>query len=132
MTASERPGRDPRPSEAFTTTADTILPFERAGVRVTVRRALEQADAIAHRFLTDALTSSLACQWRGRADVLEWCRPRPTDYTGRATAAELAARDARLAADAARCRSHARLLEEGAGADLRAELAAMLAAEGVA
>lgn len=104
----------------------------RAGVRVTVDAVEAQAASIARRFLEDAFVSASAAQWRRRAETLEWARPRPTDYNGRATAEELADRDARLASQARACRWHARLIEHARGEAIRAELAELLAAEGVA
>lgn len=65
---------------------------------------------IAERLLEDVLTSVAPEYWRRRAAILEDARPRPGDFNGRATRADLAARDARLAADAERCRQHAELI----------------------
>lgn len=109
--------------------ADTL---SRAGVRVTAREIEAQAASITRRVLEDAFTQASAAQWRRRADTLEWARPKPTDYNGRATAEELAERDARLASLARACRWHARLIEHARGEAIRAELAELLAAEGVA
>lgn len=64
------------------------------------------------RVLQDALSEAMARYWHHRADMLERCLSRPGDYTGRASTAEIAGRDARIRADAARCRAHARLLAE--------------------
>lgn len=64
------------------------------------------------RVLQDALAEGLAATFERRSELFEWARPRPTDYCGRATPADLAARDERLRADADRCRRHAELLLE--------------------
>ena len=105
--------------------------LDRAGVRVSARRVQESAEDLAVAFLADAFRQTLACQWRRRAEAMEWARPRPGDFTGRATRAELAAQDERLAKAAELCRAHADLIEQGTAEDLRAELD-LLAAEGVA
>ena len=110
----------------------TAATIDRAGVRVTSRRIEGAAEQIRLRFLQDAFTQARAAQWRKRAETFEWCRPRPTDFNGRATADELAQRDARLARLARLCRFHARLIETSNGAAIAAELADMLAAEEVA
>lgn len=110
----------------------TAAPIARAGVRVTAERVEDAAEQIRYRFLRDAFREATAAHWRKRGADFEWARPRPSDFTGRATAAELAARDARLASLARACRFHARLIETGSGAELAAELAELLAADGVA
>lgn len=70
------------------------------------------AEQVRLRVLQDALAEGLAVTFERRAALLEWARPRPGDFVGRAAPAELAARDARLRADADRCRRHAALLLE--------------------
>lgn len=59
------------------------------------------------RVVQDAIADAMATQWRRRAATFEWARPRPGDWPGRATAADLKAQDARLAAIAAACRARA-------------------------
>ncbi|MGB3954726.1 MAG: hypothetical protein WBL05_05515 [Brooklawnia sp.] len=78
------------------------------------RAALANIDweAVQHRFLQDVLNAAMPQYWEARARVLEDARPRSTDFLGRATRAEVAAHDARLAADAARCRIQAALLRD--------------------
>lgn len=68
------------------------------------------ADQVRLRVLQDALAEGLAVTFERRAALLEWARPRAGDFVGRSTDAEIAARDARLRADAERCRRHAALL----------------------
>jgi hypothetical protein len=64
--------------------------------------------------------------WERRAEQLDDARPRPTDFHGRASSAELAERDRRLAEQAAACREHAELLrmfpEEEAVVELVADV----------
>lgn len=110
----------------------SVAVIDRAGVRVTSRRIMDTSEQIQRRFLQDAFAQASAAQWRKRAETFEWCRPRPGDFNGRATAEELAARDARLARLARLCRFHARLIETSNRQAIAAELAEMLAAEGVA
>lgn len=75
------------------------------------------AEQVRLRCLQDALSEGLAVTFERRAALFEWARPKPGDFTGSATAADIAARDARLRADADRCRRHAALLlGEGASA----------------
>lgn len=107
-------------------------PEHQAAARVDLRRARTQVDQIRYRLIEDAVQQGRADYWRRRADTFDWARPRPTDFNGRATAAELAARDARLARLAKLCRFHARLIETTRDAEIAAELAELLAVEGVA
>jgi hypothetical protein len=70
----------------------------------------------------EALNDALACTWRRRAEWFEWARPRLSDFNGNATAAELAERDRKLAAQALACRNKAALLELGILDDFEGEL----------
>jgi len=96
----------------------------RALMRAEVGRILARVDmeAIPLRAAQEALSSALACTWSRRAELLEWARPRPGDFTGNATATELAERDRRLAAQAQACRNKAALLELGILDDFEGEL----------
>lgn len=69
------------------------------------------------RFIEELILAALPSQWLQRAAQLEECRPRPGEFVGSATAAEVAAADRRNAEQAAQCRLHAALL---AGDDLLA------------
>lgn len=77
-----------------------------------VKRALATIDweQSQKRFLADVLASALPSQWDDRARTFEAARPKPDDYTGRASAQELSDLDARLAELAAGCRLHAAIL----------------------
>jgi hypothetical protein len=86
----------------------------RALVRSEVSRILariDTAEPIRRRVVQDAMNDALACTWRRRAELFEWARPRPGDFNGNATAAEMAERDRLLAAQAKACRNKAILLE---------------------
>jgi len=94
-------------------------------VRAEVGRILALVDVdepIRRRVVQDALNDALACTWRRRADLFEWARPRPGEYAGQATAAELAARDRRLAAQAQAARNKAELLQRRLIGDFEGEL----------
>lgn len=64
------------------------------------------------RVLAQAFTEAQSRHWEQRAQVMESCRPRPEDYTGRADAAELAALDRRCLEAAQLCRHLAQLIAE--------------------
>lgn len=74
------------------------------------------ADNVEHfrqRVLQDALCEAMAHYWRRRAAMLEWAMPRPGEFHGRATRAELEARRDRLRVEADACRNRARVAEFG-------------------
>lgn len=68
---------------------------------------------LAARVLTDALAEGTDAYWQRRAEAFEKAAPRPGDFNGRATPAELAARAERCRATAAACRARASLEEHG-------------------
>lgn len=81
------------------------------------------------RAVQEAITTALPCSWDKRAEDLENARPRPGDFNGLATVAELAARDAQLREQAAACREHAQLLRRyptPIGEDLEAIVVAII------
>lgn len=80
--------------------------------RAAIRTALEGIDLeqAARRLIREAIAEALPTQWERRAKTFESCRPRPGDYTGAATRAELDALDRRNAVSAAQCRMHAAML----------------------
>jgi hypothetical protein len=84
-------------------------------VRAEVGRILARVDmeAIPLRAVQEAWSSALACTWSRRAELLEWARPRESDWKGGSSPAEIAERDRRLADQAAACRAKATLLELG-------------------
>lgn len=63
--------------------------------------------------MQEAITDSLAETWIWRSYTFEHARPRPGDFTGQATPAELAAAEERCAAVAEACRNHADALAAG-------------------
>lgn len=71
----------------------------------------EAAAVILSRAIEDALSEATPGYWRRRAAALEAARPRPGDFPGRASEAELAERDRRLADAASACRRAAVLAE---------------------
>lgn len=64
------------------------------------------------RVVLDALNEASAIYWLRRAATFEAAMPRAGDFTGRATASDLAAQRARLAGMAAACRARAAMSEE--------------------
>lgn len=76
----------------------------------TARQELTPLENAQLRIFRDIWMESQALYWERRAEQLEWCRPRPGDFTGRATPDEIAARDARLALEIEQCHAHALIL----------------------
>lgn len=64
----------------------------------------------ARRLLEEALLTAMPAGWLRRAADFEDARPRPGDFNGAATPAELAARDRRCAEAAQACRERAEML----------------------
>lgn len=74
---------------------------------------IELAEALSRhgqRAVQEAMTTALPFYWLRRADTLEAARPRPGDFVGQATKAQLEERDRGLAEAAAACREHAELV----------------------
>ena len=118
MTAQQRrPGGDSEAAAVVSLAASTetsVRPLAASAlVRAEVGRILALVDAaqLGRRFVQDALNDALACTMRRRSALLEWARPKPGEYTGNTTPAELAERDRLLAAQAKACRNKAILLE---------------------
>ena len=93
-----------------------------------------QLGPFGRRVVEEALTTAMPGFWERRAAELDDARPRRSDFNGRASSAELAERDRRLAEQAAACSRHAELLrmfpEEEAVVDLDAGTAkALLSAD---
>ena len=75
-------------------------------------RGLDLTEHVEHfraRVLADALQEATRAYWHRRADALEAAMPRPGDFAGNATRAQLEAQRARLAAAALACRQRAEL-----------------------
>lgn len=89
-----------------------IDPRMRRRVRELLAR-VDFAESLRRRAVQDAITSVLAEQWHRRADLWDWASPRPGDYTGRATAEQLAEDTQRCASAAFACRAHAAMLDAG-------------------
>lgn len=70
---------------------------------------LEHVEHFQRRVLLDALLEAWGPYWERRAEAFEAARPRPEDYHGRATPAELRAQWQRLTEIAAACRARAQL-----------------------
>ena len=84
--------------------------------RALLRRLLgriDWAEPVRRRAIQDAVTDALAETWVWRSYAFEQARPRPGDFTGQATPAELAAADERCAEVALACRNHADALARG-------------------
>lgn len=96
----------------------------------TVHLTEESRDMFAWRLTQDAWAEATQVYWERRARQLEAARPRPGDFTGRATRAERLACWDRLTEAAAACRARgrmhglSRLEAEQALADLRTGTAA--------
>lgn len=95
----------------------------------------------ARRVIEESLLTGLPASWLRRAADFEAARPRPGDFNGRASAADLAARDRRCSEAAAVCWERAELLrlhsdvfgvEVSAAVDDALHQAYPIATEGVA
>lgn len=71
---------------------------------------MSTVDHYRRRFLEDMLCSASEVQMLRRAEVFDWASPRPDDFNGRATAADLAARAERCRGVAAAYRAKAAVL----------------------
>ena len=82
----------------------------------TLRGLVETIDAgeqLRVRAVQDAITSNLGWQLRRRADIFEAAAPRPDDWNGQATEADLAAARDRCHGVALALRSRAAAIEAG-------------------
>jgi hypothetical protein len=82
----------------------------------TLRGLVETIDAgeqLRLRAVQDAITSNLGWQLRRRADIFEAAAPRPDDWNGQATEADLAAARDRCYGVALALRSRAAAIEAG-------------------
>ena len=85
------------------------------GVVTTTPLLADYLDRFARRIVLDALNEATAAYWRRRADQLEAARWKPGDYTGHATAEDLAAHDRAVREVAEACRNRAALLDTYGG-----------------
>ena len=69
-------------------------------------------DPFARRLLQEAMTAAMPWHWYRRAEQLDDARPRPDEFHGQATRAQLSARWRSLTDAAEGCRRHARFLTE--------------------
>ena len=83
----------------------------------------DHLDLFERRILTDALRTATASYWHRRAAQLEWAKPRPGDYRGQATDADLRDQWNRLDAMVQACRARATAAPWD---DVRTELATAL------
>ena len=86
-------------------------------------------ETFTRRVIVDALNEASARYWDHRADVLEDAAPKPGEFTGKATRAELSAAWRRCHADAERCRRHAALLRDRSVSACRDDWADLLTLE---
>ena len=80
--------------------------------------SIDLGEAVRRRAVREAIRSALPETYLRRAELFEWARPRPGDYQGRRTPAELAEVDRRCAETAANLRGHARMLAENEAEEL--------------
>lgn len=84
---------------------------------------IDYGETMRRRAVQDAILNASAWQWRRRADLFDWARPKPGDYLGGPVDWETGApaeflefptdADRRCAAAALACREHAAALEAG-------------------
>lgn len=130
-TRERRPGNGSGTAVNLTKGVDASLPARRAArslfeARQALPTIVDQlvTGRLGLRMVQDELQRATAAYWEARAEVLDDARPRPGEFTGNATVAELEALDAAARADAQRCRRHAALLSSIAyGTDLLDEIA---------
>lgn len=99
----------------------SVLSVDRTSVTVAV-------DGLPHmtrRLLQDAVNEALAATWERRAAAFLAARPRPGDYRGRATDADLRQRWQRLTEVAQACRARAAVSRRHEGIDADVEAVAV-------
>lgn len=77
-------------------------------------------DHFARRVLQDCLTQATAQHWLNRAAAFEWASPRPDDFVGAATPAQLAEAATRCRESAEACRRRSKLILSGAPEEISA------------
>ena len=81
--------------------------------RAALRRLLHQIDLdqqLRRRSVQQAISQAQAWWWRWRAEQFDQARPRPSDFNGQATPADLAAADERCRGVAKACLAKATLI----------------------
>ena len=76
---------------------------------MSARQLVEHVDHFQSRVLREAYLDAEAATFDRLAEMLEWARPRPGDFHGKATREELRARYDRLTEQAQACRNRARV-----------------------
>ena len=82
--------------------------------RTQLRRLLAQIDideVMRRRSLQQSISEAESWWWRWRAEQFDSARPRPTDFNGNATAADLAAADERCLGTIQACLNRADLID---------------------
>ena len=79
---------------------------------MTLANTITHLDHFQHRVVQDALKDAHPGYWLHRARIFEAARPRPGDYTGRATREDIAAIDQRCRESADACRARAAVHRE--------------------
>lgn len=83
----------------------------------TLLARIDYSEQMRRRSVAEAIIGAMPATWLRRAEAFEWARPRPGEYTGQATAEEIAARDRRCRAAAVACRRHAAALKAVVASD---------------
>jgi hypothetical protein len=88
-----------------------------AGCRMNIPDLSEHIEHFRARVMQEALAEATSSYHERRAAMFDWARPRDGDFTGQATAEQIAAQDQRLARVAQSCRAAARIavLQDGRG-----------------
>ena len=85
-------------------------------MRAEVAKLVDRIDVderIRIRAVQEAVGNAAAFTWTRKAEAYEWAMSLPSDFTGDATAEQIAERDRRLAAQARAFRNRATLLQLG-------------------
>jgi hypothetical protein len=92
------------------TITEAPLTAERRRLRFLLRQ-IDLDEQMRRRSVQAAILHASAWWWRWRAEQFQQARPRPDDFNGNATPAELAEADRRCVATAHACLNRARMLE---------------------
>lgn len=119
----EQPGAQ---KKVGTSSTDTQSATDRAGAGNRILTAEQEIEEAALRNLQQILNEGLAATWERRARQFEEARPKPGDYMGQATPAEIAERDRDLAETARACRLKAVIVRELGDPEIRYSMAVAL------